>query len=91
MEQNNFESMGARLRNLLQKYANLIAITDELVKANKENDKEQITTLLNALSEYDNNNIQDIIDFSFTEPMEKINWRNTKLYMMQQLLEQQKK
>ena len=35
-------------------------------------------------------NIQDIIDFSFIEQMELINWRDSKLYHMQQALEQMK-
>jgi hypothetical protein len=87
---NNFESLGAHLRNLLTPYANLIDLVGELLRAKREGNEEEFNKLLNMLKNYDYNNIQDIIDFSFIEQMELINWRDSKLYHMQQALEQMK-
>lgn len=87
---NNFESLGAHLRNLLTPYASLIDIVGELLRTKREGNEEEFNKLLNMLKNYDYNNIQDIIDFSFIEQMELINWRDSKLYHMQQALEQMK-
>jgi hypothetical protein len=62
----------------------------EILSAKKEGDERKVNELLNSLDVYDFNNIQDIIDFSFIEQMELINWRDSKLYHMQQALEQMK-
>ena len=87
---NNFESLGAHLRNLLTPYASLIDIVGEILTANRNGDEKKTKELLDTLDKYDFNNIQDIIDFSFIEQMEKINWRDSKLYHMQQALEMMK-
>ena len=87
---NNFESLGAHLRNLLTPYATLIDIVGEILTANRNGDEKKTKELLDTLDKYDFNNIQDIIDFSFIEQMELINWRDSKLYHMQQALEQMK-
>ena len=87
---NNFESLGAHLRNLLTPYANLIELVGELLNAKRNNNQEELDKLLGMLNVYDYNNIQDIIDFSFIEQMELINWRDSKLYHMQQALEMMK-
>lgn len=90
MNTNNFESLGAHLRNLLTPYANLIELVGELLKADKNNDERDMEVIISVLNKYNYNNIQDIIDFSFIEQMEKINWRDSKLYHMQQALEMMK-
>ena len=87
---NNFESLGAHLRNLLTPYTTLIDVMGEILSAKKEGDERKVNELLDSLDVYDFNNIQDIIDFSFIEQMELINWRDSKLYHMQQALEQMK-
>ena len=87
---NNFESLGAHLRNLLTPYANLIDLVGELLRAKREDNEEEFNKVFNMLKNYDYNNIQDIIDFSFIEQMELINWRDSKLYHLQQALEQMK-
>ena len=87
---NNFESLGAHLRNLLTPYASLIQLTEELLKAKRENNEEEFNKIFNILKDYDFNNLQDIIDFSFIEQMELINWRDSKLYHMQVALEEMK-
>ncbi len=87
---NDFESLGAHLRNLLTPYASLIDIVGEILTARREGDEKKTKELLDALDKYDFNNIQDIIDFSFIEQMELINWRDSKLYHLQQALEQMK-
>ena len=90
MSTNNFESLGAHLRNLLTPYANLIELVGELLKADKNNDERDMEVIISLLNKCNYNNIQDIIDFSFIEQMEKINWRDSKLYHMQQALEMMK-
>lgn len=87
---NNFESLGAHLRNLLTPYANLIQLTEELLKAKRENNEEEFNEISNMLKNYDFNNLQDIIDFSFIEQMELINWRDSKLYHMQEAQKEMK-
>jgi hypothetical protein len=86
MNTNNFESLGAHLRNLLTPYATVITLLGEILSANRNGDEKKTKELLDTLDKYDFNNIQDIIDFSFIEQMEKINWRDSKLYHMQQAL-----
>ena len=90
MNTNNFESLGAHLRNLLTPYANLIELVGELLKAYKDNNERDMELITSMLNKCDYNNIQDIIDFSFIDQMEKINWRDSKLYHMQQALEMMK-
>ena len=87
---NDFESLGAHLRNLLTPYATLIGIVGEILTAKREGDEEKMNKLLDGLKTYEFNNIQDIIDFSFIEQMELINWRDSKLYHMQVALENMK-
>jgi hypothetical protein len=87
---NDFESLGAHLRNLLTPYATVITLLGEILSANRNGDEKKTKELLDALDKYDFNNIQDIIDFSFIEQMELINWRDSKLYHMQQALEMMK-
>ena len=50
---NNFESLGAHLRNLLTPYANLIQLTEELLKAKRENNEEEFNKIFNMLKNYD--------------------------------------
>lgn len=90
MNTNNFESLGAHLRNLLTPYATVIDLLGEILSANRNGDEKKTKELLDTLDKYDFNNIQDIIDFSFIEQMELINWRDSKLYHMQQALEMMK-
>jgi hypothetical protein len=87
---NNFESLGAHLRNLLTPYATLIDVLAKILSAKREGDEEKINKLLDSLNVWEYNNIQDIIDFSFIEQMELINWRDSKLYHMQQEIERQR-
>lgn len=87
---NDFESLGAHLRNLLTPYATLIDVVGEILTARREGDEEKMNKILDSLKVYEFNNIQDIIDFSFIEQMELINWRQSKLYHMQLALEKMK-
>ena len=87
---NNFESLGAHLRNLLTPYATLIDTLSVILSAKREGDEEKMNKLLDSLNVWEYNNIQDIIDFSFIEQMELINWRDSKLYHMQQEIERQR-
>jgi hypothetical protein len=86
---NDFESLGAHLRNLLTPYATLIQLSNDLLKAKNNGNEEEFNKLLTMMNKYDFNNLQDIIDFSFIEQMELINWRDSKLFHMQQELKRQ--
>ena len=87
---NNFESLGAHLRNLLTPYATLIQIMNDLINAKNNGNEEEFNEILTTIKKYNFNNLQDIIDFSFIEQMELINWRDSKLFHMQQELKRQK-
>ena len=90
MNTNNFESLGAHLRNLLTPYTTIIELIDELYDADKNGDMEKFNEIKELifdtqLNRKENNN--NINTFSFVEPMEENNWRDTKLYKMDTLLE----
>ena len=88
---NNFESLGAHLRNLLTPYATLIQVIDDLYKADKNEDAEGFNKIKKWLYETQFNckeNINDINTFSFIEPMEQFNWRDTKLFKMDEALKE---
>ena len=87
---NNFESLGAHLRNLLTPYATLIQIMNDLINAKNNGNEEEFNEILTTIKKCNFNNLQDIIDFSFIEQMELINWRDSKLFHMQQELKRQK-
>ena len=70
---NNFESLGEHLRNLLTPYATLIQIIDDLINAKNNGNEEEFNEILTTIKKYNFNNLQDIIDFSFIEQMELIN------------------
>lgn len=85
---NNFESLGAHLRNLMTPYATLIQVIDELYEAEQKGDTEKIDKVKKWLYEVQFNckeNINDMNTFSFVEPMEQFNWRDTKLFKMDEL------
>ena len=85
---NNFESLGEHLRNLLTPYATLIQIMNDLINAKNNGNEEEFNEILTTIKKYNFNNLQDIIDFSFIEQMELINWRDSKLFHMQQKLKE---
>ena len=90
---NNFESLGAHLRNLLTPYATLIQAIDDLYKADKNNDIETFNKIKEWLykTQLDTKeNINEINTFSFVEPMEQGNWRATKLFLMNEALKNMK-
>lgn len=88
---NNFESLGAHLRNLMTPYATVIQLIDDLQKADEKGDTEQFNKIKEWLykTQLDcKENINDMKTFSFVEPMEQGNWRATKLFMMDEMLKQ---
>lgn len=90
---NNFESLGAHLRNLMTPYATLIQLIDDMRKAENDDDTEKFNKIKEYLYETQLNckeNINDINTFSFVEPMEQGNWRTTKLFLMDEMLKQMK-
>lgn len=90
---NNFESLGAHLRNLMTPYATLIQLIDDMRKAENDNDMEKFNKIKEYLYETQLNckeNINDMNTFSFVEPMEQGNWRTTKLFLMDEMLKQMK-
>lgn len=90
---NDFESLGAHLRNLMTPYTTVIQLIDDLRKADENGDIEQFNKIKEFLYNSQLNrkeNINDMNTFSFVEPMEQGNWRSTKLFMMDKMLEQMK-
>ena len=90
---NDFESLGAHLRNLMTPYATVIQLIDDMRNAEEKGDIEQFNKIKEFLYNSQLNrkeNINDMNTFSFVEPMEQGNWRSTKLFMMDKMLEQMK-
>ena len=90
---NDFESLGAHLRNLMTPYATVIQLIDDMRNAEEKGDTEEFNKIKEFLYNSQLNrkeNINDMNTFSFVEPMEQGNWRSTKLFMMDKMLEQMK-
>ena len=88
---NDFESLGAHLRNLMTPYTTVIQIIDDLRNADEKGDTEEFNKIKEWLYNSQLNrkeNINDMNTFSFVEPMEQGNWRATKLCMMDEMLKQ---
>lgn len=88
---NDFESLGAHLRNLMTPYATVIQLIDDLRNADEKGDTEEFNNIKQWLYDSQLNrkeNINDMNTFSFVEPMEQGNWRATKLFMMDEMLKQ---
>lgn len=88
---NEFESLGAHLRNLMTPYATVIQLIDDLRNADEKGDTEEFNKIKEWLykTQLDcKENINDMNTFSFVEPMEQGNWRATKLFMMDEILKQ---
>jgi len=85
----NFESLGEHLRKLLAPYITQIQQIEELHKAELEGNTEKFNEIKQILYNTPTDNLNDINLFSFTEPMEKINYKTTKLYQMEQMIKQQ--
>ena len=88
---NNFESLGAHLRNLMTPYSTVIQLIDDLRNADEKGDTEEFNNIKEWLYKSQLNrkeNINDMNTFSFVEPMEQGNWRATKLFMMDEMLKQ---
>ena len=90
MEKNDFESLGAHLRNLLTPYTTIIELIDELREADENGDTDKFNKVKEFIYQTQLNrkeNSNDINTFSFIKPMEENNWRDTTLYKMDTLLE----
>ena len=61
------ETLGAHLRNLLTPYKTLLNIVKEINNGTMSTD---------FLKKYECNNIDEIIEFSYTDKMENTLWRN---------------
>ena len=88
---NDFESLGAHLRNLMTPYSTVIQLIDDLRNADEKGDTEEFNRIKEWLYKSQLNrkeNINDMNTFSFVEPMEQGNWRSTKLFMMDEMLKQ---
>lgn len=88
---NDFESLGAHLRNLMTPYATVIQLIDDLQKADEKGDTEEFNKIKEWLYNSQLNrkeNINNMNTFSFVEPMEENNWRTTKLFLMDEYLKQ---
>ena len=61
------ETLGAHLRNLLTPYNTLLSLVDNVIKGDLD---------LDALKRFRCNNINDIIEFSYSDKMENTLWRD---------------
>ena len=61
------ETLGAHLRNLLTPYKTLLCLVKDISNG---------TMSMDALKKYKCDNIQDIIDFSYSKKMEEVLYRN---------------
>jgi len=60
------ETLGAHLRNLLTPYQTLLSLVEDVNKGNVS---------IDALKKYKCNNIQEIINFSYSDKMEEVLYR----------------
>ncbi len=76
----DFESCGEHLRNLLTLYCNLLENFKSLKLHKEEGNKDEFNNVLDFLMNNDFDNINDIIEFSKIDQMEKANWRDSDLF-----------
>lgn len=76
----DFESCGERLRNLLTPYCILLEIFKSLKRYKEEGNEDKFNNALDFLMNHDFDNINDIIEFSKIDQMEKENWRDSDLF-----------
>ena len=75
----DFESCGEHLRNLITPYCNLLEIFKSLKRHKEEGNEDKSNKVLNFLMSHDFDNINDIIEFSKIDQMEKANWRDSEI------------
>lgn len=83
---NNFESLGAHLRNLLTPYVTQIQLIEDMHTAERNGDMDKFNKIKEQLYNTPTDNLNDLNMFSFVEPMEQNNWRETKLFLMEEAL-----
>ena len=76
----DFESCGEHLRNLITPYYTLLEIFKSLKRHKEEGDEDKFNNVLDFLMNHDFDNINDIIEFSKIDQMEKANWRDSDLF-----------
>lgn len=76
----DFESCGEHLRNLITPYCNLLEFFKILKRHKQEGNEDKFNKVLDLLMNHDFDNINDIIEFSKIDQMEKANWRDTDLF-----------
>lgn len=72
---NASETLGARLRNLLTPYATLLSVVKLLKTVEEYGDNEKAALIKEKLYSNAFDNLQQLIDFSETEEMEKNIWK----------------
>ena len=72
-----FESCGEHLRNLITPYCPLLEIFKSLKQYKEEGNEDKFNDALDFLMNNDFDNINDIIEFSKIDQMEKENWRDS--------------
>ena len=76
----DFESCGEHLRNLITPYCTLLEFFKSLKRHKEEGNEDEFNKVLNFLMRHDFDNINDIIEFSKIDQMEKANWRDSDLF-----------
>ena len=80
---NDFETLGAHIRNMLSPYANIVQILYDINSTKTdEKTKKLLERFLLSKTHSENlkENLQHLIDISNMKEVEKINWRATNLY-----------
>jgi hypothetical protein len=79
-----FESCGEHLRNLITPYCTLLEIFKSLKRYKEEGNENKFNDALDFIMNNDFDNINDIIQFSKIDQMEKANWRDSELFKSKQ-------
>lgn len=75
-----FESCGEHLRNLITPYYTILEIFKRLKRHKEEGNEDKFNEDLDFLMNHDFDNINDIIEFSKIDQMEKANWKDSKFF-----------
>ena len=83
VDDNNFETLGAHIRNSLGPYANIVHMLEEMHNAETDEETKSLLKdyLLNKIEPEElRKNLEHFIEVSKLEEVEIINWRKTKLF-----------
>ena len=82
IDNNNYETMGAHIRNMLGHYANIVQMLSDIHKFKGQKEETLVKDyLLNKIDPKElKDNLNHLIELSKMNELESINWRATELY-----------